>query len=838
MKKFLRVLAILMALTLSIISFAACNNGQNGSDTEQNTESDSVTSASNTTDDGKDPVTPPDDNDPDDNKDPDDGEEEEDPYKLTAEVPADGLIKTAAELQAVLSKGASNGNYTVQAESLDMSKLKYNGLGTDTDNFTGSFDFGNCVVSGLTSPLFNYTKDAEIKNLVVADTDISYTKAGVTAYGLIVSVMNGGSLSNITLNDSVKLDINLYSTNARVGGIVAKAENGEKALIIDNCVSYATLITDSDKMWMGGIVGSFNGENGVLSNCINYGSVTDNAVGYDSKIGGVVGSAKKVTIRSCANYGDVTSREEKGQAAGICAYFEASGFVLEYCINAGNINGGQYTGGMVGYTNRDAGTVQYCVNIGDVGNSAKADDFKSGAIYGFAKNKEVIKDSFYLASNNTTAANVDGNASKTNLVSCTDLNDLSARLAQSGEVNGKFKVENSTVVFSEETGITPDPTPSEDDLANGIIRTAEGLQSVLTSGKTDGTYKVEAETLDLTGLTYTGLGTSSAPFTGTFDFGGCVVKGLSGPLFGYTRNAVIQNLVIAETDITYSHASETAYGLVIVSMKGGSVENVTLQDTVSLTVDLSANNSRFGGIIGILEVGDSDILVNNCVSYATLNAPAAIGEKFWIGGIVGYINSGAANATITNCVNYGTITNNRTNNKDSKVAGVVSAIKASDAANLIFRNNANYGSIISKEEGGQAAGICAYIESDNVVIEFCINGGKVDGGKYTGGIVGYTNKAGIVVRYCVNTAEVKNSAGDDFYSGSIYGLAKKSEKVENCFCLASNNAVNVGVSGTDVTVTNVLSGTDLTDLMSKLEAVEAMNGKFAVQNDTVVFVAV
>ena len=210
-----KLIAVLLIAAMCALPRASCKGGTSvpepGTGTTQTekptTEAPTQAPTEAPTEQPTEPVTTPD--------------EPDDPYALTAEVPADGVIRTAAELQAVLTKGDRSGTYRVEAEALDMSRVKYPGLGTDTEAFSGSFDFGGCTVSGLSSPLFNYTEDAEIANLTVADTDISFTKSGVAAYGLIVSSMKGGSLKNIRLSESVKLDVNLYTT-ARLGGIVGK----------------------------------------------------------------------------------------------------------------------------------------------------------------------------------------------------------------------------------------------------------------------------------------------------------------------------------------------------------------------------------------------------------------------------------------------------------------------------------------------------------------------------------------------------------------------------------------------------------------------------------------
>ena len=58
------------------------------------------------------------------------------------EIPADGVIRTAAELGKVLTDGDAAGTYTVDAAELDMSGIRYGSLGREGAPFTGTFDFG------------------------------------------------------------------------------------------------------------------------------------------------------------------------------------------------------------------------------------------------------------------------------------------------------------------------------------------------------------------------------------------------------------------------------------------------------------------------------------------------------------------------------------------------------------------------------------------------------------------------------------------------------------------------------------------------------------------------
>lgn len=361
-----------------------------------------------------------------------------------------------------------------------------------------------------------------------------------------------------------------------------------------------------------------------------------------------------------------------------------------------------------------------------------------------------------------------------------------------------------------------------------VLTDADALTDVLNGGKTDGSYVVNAPALDLSGKTYAGLGTGSAPFTGSFDFLGCRLSGLSAPLFPSTQGATVENLTVADTTIAYANETQAVYGLIISQMKGGVVRNILLEQSVRLTVDLPKSNSRIGGIVGIMEKASDTVAISDCISYATLTTNQS--TKIWMGGIVGYINVGDTIAvTLTRCINYGAVTDNGVGN-DSKIAGVLGAAKSKK---LVLQYCANYGSITSTEEKGQAAGICSYLATGGARAEFCINGGTVSGGDFTGGILGYCKFQNLVVRHCLNLASV--SGENAAQCAAIFGRANGGGVIQSCIALTGSNATLANCAA-GVTVSDSVFCETLDALTERILASDAMKTVFERSGETVIFV--
>lgn len=151
----------------------------------------------------------------------------------------------------------------------------------------------------------------------------------------------------------------------------------------------------------------------------------------------------------------------------------------------------------------------------------------------------------------------------------------------------------------------------------------------------------------LTG-TWTAMGTSSNPFTGTFDGQGHAITGLNltgsanQGLFGCINGATIKNFTLAGT-VT---ASGDNVGSVVGYAKGASS---ILDVASSASITMTAAKSHLGGIAGNIE---GSTAVKGCTYSGTMNVGSSTDSN---GGIVGFANA-SCSGTIQYCFCQGTIT--------------------------------------------------------------------------------------------------------------------------------------------------------------------------------------
>ena len=172
------------------------------------------------------------------------------------------------------------------------------------------------------------------------------------------------------------------------------------------------------------------------------GTLEDLSSGNDSKVAGILGAAGNVTVSRCVNYGKIISNDG-GQCAGVLGWACGDGYYLENCLNAGSVEGGTYTGGVIGYSNRANGELTLCLNIGPV-NGAAADS--CGAIGGLIKNTETWSFGYWTEDSCAVGFNNIGSASITDFEACSD---VGAAVKAINDVGGKFAVEGDRVTVAE-----------------------------------------------------------------------------------------------------------------------------------------------------------------------------------------------------------------------------------------------------------------------------------------------------------------------------------------------------------------------------------------------------
>ena len=165
-------------------------------------------------------------------------------------------------------------------------------------------------------------------------------------------------IENCTHNGAV-------SGSAYVGGIIGEFNGDSKSnTIVKNCMNKGAV---SGKGYVGGIVGKASDI--LVSGCKNEGVVTGDYNENDREnraIGGVVGNVVSTAIENCENTADVTA-PQLSWVGGIAGRLH-QGSSVNGCTNNGDIQGGDRTGGIVGYADAyaDGYQVDGCANTGSV----------------------------------------------------------------------------------------------------------------------------------------------------------------------------------------------------------------------------------------------------------------------------------------------------------------------------------------------------------------------------------------------------------------------------------------------------------------------------------------
>ena len=239
---------------------------------------------------------------------------------------AEGL-KNIAEL---VNGGKTDINITLD-KNIDLTGKEWTPIGNYEQQYTGTFDGGNHIITGLT-----------------------VNQSGTDHVGLFGTVGKGGMVKDVRLEN---VNISVSDKGSYLGGIV-----GESGGTIENC-SVSGSISGSDQI--GGIAG---GNIGTITACTATGSVSGGQM-----VGGIVGeNSENGAIIACTATGSVLGKDH--YAGGIAGYNDNS--TVTACYHAkGNVSGASGVGGAVG-ENFD-GTLTACYWSGlpdnDNGGATKVD---------------------------------------------------------------------------------------------------------------------------------------------------------------------------------------------------------------------------------------------------------------------------------------------------------------------------------------------------------------------------------------------------------------------------------------------------------------------------------
>lgn len=249
------------------------------------------------------------------------------------------LIDTAAKL-AWFADAVNKGDTTISGKltaNINLNGKTWMAIGTDSNKFAGTLD---------------------------GDEAHHYTVSGLKgSKGLFDYVDSTGKVKNLSV-DAV------LTANGVVGGIVDFNDG-----TVENCLFSGSVTNSSSYGAAGGIVGKSEGENSVVRNCVNTGSIKNTTVSYGStlSVGGIVGYTYG-KVESCYSTGKVhadpakTTNKAIGGIAGAVkgsSYYEKWGAIIN-CYVIGTVTGPESgIGAVVGTV--DSGTsITNCVYLDTV----------------------------------------------------------------------------------------------------------------------------------------------------------------------------------------------------------------------------------------------------------------------------------------------------------------------------------------------------------------------------------------------------------------------------------------------------------------------------------------
>lgn len=218
---------------------------------------------------------------------------------------------------------------------------------TQRDNGTG----GVCGYAAGWSKISKCNNYANIAGGSYTGGVVGYVNNTSGAYVNFTTCRNEGNITNRSG----------YTDRQYIGGVCGRYYS---IGTMTNCENYGNV---TEGIYVGGIAGGQGGTstyNAIITNCINYGDISTTA--DKNYYGGITGySTDFSTITYCANSGNITAKQHVGGISGLFSKAAAEKEnIIKYCSNTGEINGTKYVGGICGRNAKT--TISFCVNGGNV----------------------------------------------------------------------------------------------------------------------------------------------------------------------------------------------------------------------------------------------------------------------------------------------------------------------------------------------------------------------------------------------------------------------------------------------------------------------------------------
>ena len=607
----------------------------------------------------------------------------------------------------------------------------FESIGGD-EGFSGTFNGRNYRIIGLTAEasasntgLFS-TLLGTVKNLNIYASRFE----GIDTAGAVAGV-NYGVIDNVsTLGNYV---LATGSANSQQVGTVYVGAAGGIAGVNKGTISHVTVAdavvaqgdgdsADDVHVTAGGVTG-INMDNGKDTNEIEqvevHSAVTASQSDDSYGLGGVAGlNLSEASIAGAVNtgvtharYGNTITASSVGGIAG------ANLGSISDSYNDGDITGGDYVGGVVGF-NYNGGKISNVVNAGDVYGSGTS----IGGLVGFnsasveqASNAGAIDGDYYVG------GLVGVNASDATLENL--YNSISASITGTNYVGG-IAGKNEGKISATSRLVNQGNVVGE-RYVGGIAGTNSGtISASLSTGEGTETENRLINQGSVTGLMYVG--------------------GIAGQ---NTEKGVIDN-VTNEVLVLQASDEQAQYFGGIVGDNYGTVTNATN------TNEMRAEGANYvGGIIGYNR--ESGALTGNIENRGIVNGHSGVG------GIIGLnentrILDRSDNERLT-ISNYGNV-----KATSGGAAGIFYENKVEKISNVDL---ANYGSIQGGENFDGVSGGLFGSNSGDIINSSLINAGTVTGGGVVGGLIG-ENKAAATNSIFINMGTVEGGSN----VGGLFGL--------------------------------------------------------------------
>lgn len=693
----------------------------------------------------------------------------------------------------------------------------FKSIGGD-EGFSGTFNGRNYRIIGLTSKatttespsnsgLFTQLNDGGIvKNLHIYASDFY----GVDNAGAVAGV-NFGDIDNVsTLGNNVEAigsknslsftrteNGNTIKETVGAAGGVAGVNYGE----ISNVVVSDSVVAGDDGKVGNNIRSTAGGVSGV-----NYGKISTaevssavTAEGTETySLGGVVGSNVGTIIGAIntgvthARYGDLITSDSVGGIAGVNTGY------IESVYNDGDITGGNYVGGIVGYnkypTTEKAPNIVDAVNAGNVIVGAKTEetqpDYKySGGLVGYndggvnnARNTGAIegRDNVgglvgYNAEGSTLTNLINGIAAE--IVGLDNVGGIAG--VNAGEINAtEMDLVNEGKVYGNQFvgGIAGDNSGTIANVENAVlvlnITGSDAKYFGGIAGRNSGTIQgaVNKNAVTVEGGSFVGgiigQNTDGGQFNGVIsNLGNVSGKNNVGGVIGENNNKVLLNNTSGERlSISNSGSVEASGGGAagIFYTHSGLIRNVDLTNSGTVTGGSSADSVTGGlfGTVNKIEVTDGHSQIWN----STLTNTGTVTGGGTVGGLIG---KNKANVSHTSLINTGLVSGTGVN-----VGGLIGENTATikggryvDESGLGYYKYAIYnnGTVIGKDNVGGLIGN----NSGELVAAY--NTGSVRGQTNVGGIVGVNSGTIDQAFNNVMTATNNGAISGDSNVGAIVG---------------------------------------------------------------------